>query len=132
MILHDKILHFQYPDDHMDRRYLGFTTAIGLAIAGAGTATATATAIGIGVTGLAAYGAYKGFQGLTAKPKTPDVSSSAVQAAEPSYDRAGELAQKDEDKKRRGIARNKANYTGPLGLTPLDQSNLNQKVLTGV
>jgi hypothetical protein len=116
----------------MDRRYLGFTTLIGTAIT-AGIATgAAATAIGVGVTGLAAYGAFKGFQGMTAKPKTPDVGSAAVKEAEPSSDRAAALAQKDEDKKRRGIARNQPNYTGPLGLTPLDQSNINQKVLTGV
>ena len=73
MINKERRLHFQYPVENMDRRYLGFTTAIGLAIAGATTATATATAIGIGVTGLAAYGAFKGFQSLTAKPKTPEI-----------------------------------------------------------
>lgn len=132
MILHDKRLHFNYPEKHPERRYLGFTTAIGLALA-TSASVATATAIGIGVTGLAAYGAYKGFQALTAKPKTPDVSgTAAVKDAEPSYDRAAELAQKDTDKRRRGIARNQPNYTSPLGLTPLDQSNLNTKVLTGV
>ena len=132
MLIREQRLHFDYPDPHMNRRYLGFTTLIGTAIT-AGVATgAAATAIGVGVTGLAAYGAYKGFQNLTATPKTPDVSSGAVQAAEPSYDRAAELAQKDEDKKRRGIARNQPNYTGPLGLTPVDQSNLNLKMLTGV
>ena len=130
MFLEDKRLHFQYnPEKDMDKRFLGFTTAIGLAL---GASAGAATAVGIGVTGLAAFGAYKGFQSLTAKPKTQQVGSAAVQAAEPSYDRAAELAQKDEDKKRRGIARNQPNYTGPLGLTPVDQSNMNMKVLTGV
>jgi hypothetical protein len=131
MFLDDKRLHWHYdPMKNADKRYLGFTTAIGLAIAGSAS-VATATAIGIGVTGLAAYGAYKGFQSLTAKPAAPQVGSADLKAAEPSYDRAAELAQKDTDKKRRGIARNQPNYTGPLGLTQIDQSNLNLKTLTG-
>jgi len=136
MILDDKRLHFNYDaDKYIHRRYLGFTTAIGTAILGATAGTAAATAVGIGVTGLAAYGAYKGFSALTAKPKevaTADLpGAAALKEAEPSYNRAEELAKKQTDAKRRGIARNKPQYTSPLGLTPLDQSNLNLKTLTG-
>jgi hypothetical protein len=123
--------HFQYPEKHMDKRFLGFTTAIGTAVLGATASTAAATAVGVGVTGLAAYGASKAFKGIIGgKDTTP--SAGTAQAAQPSYDRASALAQQEQDKKRRGIARNKATYTTPSGLTPANQSNLNLKTLTGV
>ena len=114
------------PDN--SRRNFAFTTAIGVALGAAG---ATATAIGVGVTGLAAYGAFRGIGALVGKPNTPSVQG-VSQGSEPSYDRAASLAQKDEDAKRRGIARNKPTYTSAGGLTPTDQSNLNLKTLTGV
>jgi len=124
--------YHQYdPMKHADKRFGVMMTAIGVAF-GATAGTATATAIGVGVTGLAAYGAYKGFQSMTKKDPLPQLPGQAkLKEEEPSYDRAAELAKKETDARRRGIARNKPNYTSARGLTQVEQSNMNLKTLTG-
>ena len=120
--------YHQYdPMKNAGKRRAAMLTAIGLALGATGT---TATVVGAGVVGLAAYGGYRAMAG----PKTVTQNlpgSQALKDAEPEYDRAAELAKQEMDQRRRGIARNKPNYTSAMGLTPVDKSNTNLKTLTG-
>lgn len=90
------------------RRYLGFTMATAVAIAG------------VAIAGSLAYSS-------TQKPK----ESSFTAPEAPSLDDAKAKSTEALTKKRRAIARNQTTYTGPLGLSNQDQSNLTQKTMLG-
>ena len=127
--------HHQYnPEKDMDKRFIGFTiaTAIGLTAATAAGGvglTGLGLAVGAGLTGAALFGATKLLpkspkaQELPALPQSPQLSGGPGSAES--------KAKSDTLAKRQGIARNRTNYTSPLGLTPLNKSELNLKTLMG-
>jgi hypothetical protein len=112
---------------------IGFTAAAAAASAGiisAGTAAVVGTGITAATIGLGAYAASQMFK----KPKTPSISQQTqpLKDAEPSLKKAELEAKMEVDKRRRAVSRNKSIYTGPLGLTEADKSDISLKTLTGV
>lgn len=138
-----KRYHFPIKYEHPERRYFVFTAAaaIGTAVAGLGATVGgalalsapltfgTSFALGAGTLAVGGFAASKLLGALVpGAPKQPGVPGLPKS---PSLANSEALAKEETDKKRQAIARNKTNYTGPLGLTPLDKSGLNLKTLTG-
>ena len=118
------------PLEQTDKRYVAMLTAVGTAIGlGAGTA---ATVGGAVVVGAAAYGGYKAISGA-ATSSSPTSTTPTIQALPeaPSVQVAETQAKESIEKKRRAVARNKTVYTGPLGLSEEDKSNLATKTMLG-
>jgi len=139
MINRDRRYHFPLEDKNLNRREFVFTSAIAataslgatvggaLAIAGP-IQFGTALALGAGTLALgggALYGASK------LLPKAPDAQQLPSIPKAPSFEDASKKAKEDTQDKRRAIARNQTIKTDPLGLTPLDKSDLSLKTLTG-
>lgn len=132
--------YYQYdPDKHSDKRFIGFTiaTAAGLTAATAAGGvglTGVGLAVGAGITaatvGLGAYGMSQAMK----PPKMPAAAAlpKPVQQATPSVAKAEAAAEKDITTKRRAMARQKTIYTGPLGITEEEKSDITKKTLLGV
>jgi hypothetical protein len=118
--------------------------AIGFTIATAAGLTAATAAGGVGLTGLGLavggaitagtiFGATKALGSAMKPPKSPDLpplpKPPSLSDTGPGSPTAKAKAETTE--RRKAVARNKSIYTSPLGLTPLDKSELNLKTLTG-
>ena len=126
--------HFNYPEPHMDRRYIVFSgTVAALTAAGMGATAAaiTAGAVTAGVIGAGAYAVNKMTQ--TPKSSTPGMPAAVAEAA-PSVSKAEQEAATQIKNKRISAARNRTIYNagGALGLSNADKSNTILKTLTGV
>lgn len=107
------------------------STVAALAAAGMGATAAavTAGAVTAGVIGAGVYGISRLTEGPdSSQPAAP----AAVKEATPSVSKAEADAAQAIKNKRVSMARNKTQYTGPLGLSDTDKSNTTLKTLTGV
>lgn len=113
---------------------IGFTAAAALGLTAATAAggvglTGVGLAVGAGITAAAVGGGIWAVSKMTAQPKGQGFTGPTIQA--PDESKAKAAAAKSIEDKRRGMARNVTQYTGPLGLTDIEKSNLATKTLLG-